>query len=114
MEGWRQWRLGREKILPNKYDHRLDSDRPSHGRRLHSKPLLCVLKSCGLVWTDAHGSNSHGCLIRPSSGELARKLQKTIEVSGTIIKNNGPSSVINCNRGQAHVRLQSAPVQFSP
>ncbi len=41
MEGWRQWRLdGREKPCPTKKQKNpLDSDRPSHGRRLHSLTL---------------------------------------------------------------------------
>jgi hypothetical protein len=40
MEAWRQWLLGEEKTLSNeKAKNPLDSDRPSHGRRLHSKPL---------------------------------------------------------------------------
>jgi hypothetical protein len=36
MEGWRQWRLGGRKTLSNKKQRTLDSDRPSHGRRVHS------------------------------------------------------------------------------
>src|SRR5437868_15512147 len=38
MEGWRQWHsAGQKPCATKKEKSPLDSDRPSHGRRLHSK-----------------------------------------------------------------------------
>jgi hypothetical protein len=49
MAGWRQWRLGRRKTLPNKTKIRLDSDRPSHGRRFHSLTAKSELEALSVM-----------------------------------------------------------------
>src|SRR5690348_11637353 len=47
MEAWRQWPLGgrKKRCFTKRKQNRLDSDRPSHGRPVHSKPFKPYLVS---------------------------------------------------------------------
>src|SRR5580704_12258522 len=45
MEAWRQWQTRQEKNPCPRRKNLLDSDRPSHGRPLHSKPPSSLQKS---------------------------------------------------------------------
>src|SRR5205807_9785074 len=83
MEGWRQWRLGRrEKPCPSKKQKNpLDSDRPSHGRRLHSEPRS--VKAAYWAWSRMMRSlsspkpcSSSG-VIRPSLTRSAKTRRST-------------------------------------
>src|SRR5260221_4661736 len=48
MEAWRQWPTRREeqRCFTKQNKNRLDSDRPSHGRRLHVLTLLRLWRCC--------------------------------------------------------------------
>ena len=51
MEAWRQWPLGGKKqtLFNEKRNNPLDSDRPSHGRPLHSEPRSGILSAMEIL-----------------------------------------------------------------
>jgi hypothetical protein len=114
MEGWRQWRLGGRKTScsTKKQENSLDSDRPSHGRRLRSSRFFAnYRRRC----SNTRSTMEINCSL---SNGFCRKSYRVLDEAGSVLLEQRVSTTLKAMKevfgGMPRCRIALETAMHSP